>query len=136
MNLQQIANAAITAINPNFPATLFISTGNTVVNFKQTPTYDQVAISAQVQPLTSKDLRQLDALNIQGAEKAIYLNGAALGISRIKNRGGDLIVFADGTLPEGNTWLVLASLELWAGQTTINGWCKVAAVLQDDIPDL
>lgn len=131
MNLQQIANGAITAVNPNFPAELFISTGNTTVNFKQVPAYDKVAISAQVQPLTSGDIRQLDALNIQGAQKAIYLNGAALGISRIKQRGGDLIVFADGTLAEGNTWLVLASLEQWGGSV----WAKVAVSLQDDIPD-
>lgn len=131
MNLQQIANGAITAINPNFAATLFISTGSNVVNFKQVPTYDQVAISAQVQPLTSGDLRQLDSLNIQGAQKSIWLNGAALGISRINQRGGDLIVFANGTLPEGNTWLVLASLEQWQGST----WAHVAVVLQDDIPD-
>jgi len=85
---------------------------------------------AQVQALSSGDIRQLDALNIQGAQKAIYLNGAALAISRIKQTGGDLIVFPDGTLPEGNTWLVLASLEQW-GQT----WCKCAVSLQDDIPD-
>lgn len=131
MNLQAVANGVITAINPNFPATLLISTGNTVVNFVQTPTWDSVAVSAQVQPLTSGDLRQLDALNIQGAQKAIWINGAALGISRIKQRGGDLIVFPDGTLPEGNTWLVLASLEQWQGAT----WAHVAVSLQDDIPD-
>jgi hypothetical protein len=132
MNLNAIANGVITAINPNFPATLFVSTRNTVgTNFKQVPTYAKIAIAAQVQPLTSGDIRQLDALNIQGAQKAIYLNGAALAISRIKKLGGDLIVFADGTLPEGNTWLVLASLEQWQGAT----WCKVACALQDDIPD-
>lgn len=129
MNLASIANGAITAINPNYPATLFISTGSTVVNFKQVPTYDQIPIAAQVQPLTSGDLRQLDALNIQGAQKAIWLPGTALGVDRIKNRGGDLIVFAPGTLPEGDTWLVLASLEQWGG------WAHVAVALQDDIPD-
>lgn len=126
MNLQQIANGAITAIKPNFAATLLISTGSTVVNFKQVPTYDQAAVSAQVQPLTSGDIRQLDSLNIQGAQKAIWLNGAALGISRVKKLGGDLIVFSDGAIPEGNTWLVLASLEQWSA------WCKVAVVLQDE----
>jgi hypothetical protein len=131
MNLQAIANSVISAVNPNVAATLFISTGNTVdSNFVQQPTYDKLVVSAQVQPLTSGDIRQLDALNIQGAQKAIYLNGTALGISRVKQRGGDLIVFANGVMPEGNTWLVLASLEQWA--TT---WCKVAVVLQDDIPD-
>jgi hypothetical protein len=131
MNLNAIANGVTSAVSPNFAATLFISTGNTVVNFKQVPAYQKMAVVAQVQPLNSGDLRQLDALDIQGADKAIYINGAALAISRIKKFGGDLIVFADGTLPEGNTWLVKASLEQWGGST----WCKVAVVLQDDIPD-
>lgn len=127
MNLQAIANGVITAINPNFPATLYVSTGNQVVNFKQVPTYAAFGIAAQVQPLSSGDLRQLDSLNIQGAQKAIWLNGAALGISRVKQRGGDLIVFADSTLPEGNVWLVKASLEQWGGSL----WAKVAVELQD-----
>lgn len=127
MNLAAIANGAITAINPNFPATLYSSTGNQVVNFVQVPTYAAFGIAAQVQPLTSGDLRQLDALNIQGASKAIYLNGAALGVIRVKQLGGDLIVFPAGTLPEGDVWLVKASLEQWLGST----WAKVAVELQD-----
>lgn len=127
MNLNALANGVTSAVNPNNLATLFISTGYSVVNFKQVPTYSNAPVAAQVQPLTSGDLRQLDALNIQGADKAIYLNGSALAISRIKKFGGDLIVFADGTLPEGNIWLVKASLEQW-GPT----WCKVAVLLQDD----
>lgn len=130
-NLREIANSVTSAVSPNVAAKLFISTGNTVVNFKQVPTYDKADVVAAVQPLTSGDIRLLDSLNIQGAQKAVYLNGAALAISRIKRLGGDLLVFADGTLPEGNTWLVLASLEQWDGAT----WCKVACVLQDDIPD-
>jgi len=132
LNLRAIANTVTRAINPNLPATLFISTGSTVVNFVQTPTYTQSAVLAQVQPMTTGDIRMLEGLDIQGAEKAIYLNGAALAISRIKKLGGDLIVFANGTLPEGNTWLILANLEQWGGST----WCKVAVKLQDDVPDL
>lgn len=132
MNLRATVNTATRAINPNFTATLFISTGNTTVNFVQTPTYTQSTVQAQVQPMTTGDIRMLEGLDIQGAEKAIYLNGAALAISRIKKLGGDLIVFANGTLPEGNTWLILANLEQWGGST----WCKVACRLQDDIPDL
>lgn len=132
MNLRAVANSATRVINPNFPAKLFISTPPTVVNFVPTPQYDKASIIAQVQPLSSKDLRLLDGLNIQGAEKAIYLNGPALAISRIKKLGGDLIVFADGIIPEGNTWLVLAQLEIWGAGGT---WSKVSVVLQDDIPD-
>lgn len=133
-NLRATANSVTRIINPNFPATLAISTGNVVgPDFVQIPTYDQINIFAQVQPLSSKDLRQLDSLNIQGAEKAIYLNGVALGVNRIKQRGGDLVIFAPGTLPEGDNWLVLASLEQWGGGV----WAKVAVVLQDKgIPEL
>lgn len=126
-NLQNIANAAISAVNPNVTATLFASAGNTIINFKQVPAYNAATISAQVQPISSGDIRQLDSLNIQGAQKAIWINGTALAIDRVKQIGGDLIVFPDGTLPEGNTWLVLASIEQW-GAT----WCKVALSLQDD----
>lgn len=126
-NLRAIANAAIQSVNPDLPATLRISTGSTTVDFVQIPSYDDSAAVAQVQPLTTGDLRQLDALNIQGAEKAIYLDGVAFAINRIKKKGGDLIVFADGLVPEGNTWLIKANLEQWGGT-----WCKVAVTLQDD----
>lgn len=127
-NLRALANSAIQPINPDLPATLMISTGNTVgADFKQIPTYDDVPVTAQVQPLSSGDIAQLDSLNIQGAEKTIYLDGVALAINRIKKRGGDLVVFAPGLVPEGTTWLVKANLEQWGGT-----WCKVAVTLQDD----
>jgi hypothetical protein len=128
MNLRAIANGVTSAINPNNAATLYISTGNVTVNFKPVPSFETAPVFAQVQPLSSGDIRQLDALNIQGAQKSIYLNGAALAIDRVKKLGGDLIVFPDGALPEGNVWLVLASLEQWQGAT----WCKVAVILQDN----
>jgi hypothetical protein len=127
-NLRAAANSVTRAINANIPATLFISIGNRVVNFVPVPAYNQAAVLAQVQPLSSKDLRLLDALNIQGAEKAVYLNGTALAINRVLQLGGDLLVFPYGTVPEGTTWKILASLEQWG--TT---WCKVGVVLQDDI---
>lgn len=128
-NLRAIANSVTRVINPNYDATLMISTGFAVgPDFKQVPSYNEIPIVAQVQPISSGDIRQLDAMNIQGAQKTIFLNGAALGVIRIKQRGGDLIVFPDGTLPEGNVWLILASLEQWSGST----WAKVAVILQDD----
>lgn len=127
-NLRAIANSVTKVINPNFAAQLYLSTGNTIVNFRQIPGYTSMQIVCDVQPVTTGDLRQLDTLNIQGADKVIYLNGAALGINRIKKRGGDLVVFANGVFPEGNVWLVKANLEQWQGST----WCKVAVVLQDD----
>lgn len=129
-NLRATANSVTKAINANTPATLMISTGFAIVNHVPVPSYSSLPVKAQVQPLSSKDVRQLDSLNIQGAEKSIYLNGAALAIIRVKQLGGDLVVFANGLLPEGNTWKILSSLEQWGGST----WCKVAVVLQDDLP--
>jgi hypothetical protein len=126
-NIRSVANSLTTAINDNNPATLWISTGNSVVNFNPSPTYDKLSVIAQVQPVSTGDLRHLDSLNIQGADKSIYLNGEAFAINRIKKLGGDLVVFAPGIIPEGTTWLIKANLEQW-GDT----WCKVAVVLQDD----
>lgn len=128
VNLRAIANSVTKAINPNVPATLYVSTGNIVdANFRQQPQYQQTPIIAQVQPVSSGDLRKLDSLNIQGVQKAAYLNGSALAINRVLQLGGDLLVFPGGYVPEGNTWLIKASLEQWAST-----WCKVALVLQDD----
>jgi hypothetical protein len=127
-NLRALANSVTSVVNPNTPATLFISTGNTTVNYRQIPSYDQAAVSAQVQPLSTGDLKQLEGLNVQGAEKAIYLNGEALAINRIKKLGGDLVVFSPANAPpEGTTWLIKANLEQWSST-----WCKVAVSLQDD----
>lgn len=128
-NLRATANSVTKAINANTPAFLYSSTGYAILNHVQVPSYVSAPLLAQVQPVSSGDLRQLDALNIQGAQKSIYLNGAALGVIRVKRLGGDLIVFPAGTLPEGDVWLVLASLEQWSGRL----WGKVAVKLQDDM---
>jgi hypothetical protein len=127
-NLRAIANSVTRVINPNKPATLLVSAGFTIVDHVQVPGYNYAAVTAQVQPLSSQDVRQLDALNIQGAQKKVFLNGTALAIDRVLQLGGDLLVFGPGVLPEGTTWKILASLEQWG--TT---WCLVAIILQDDV---
>jgi hypothetical protein len=128
-NLRQLANNSTRVVNPNVPATLYVSAGYTIgSDFVQVPGYNQASVTAQVQPLSSGDVRLLDSLNIQGANKKVFLNGTALAIDRVLKFGGDLIVFPDGTLPEGTTWKILASLEQW--NTT---WCMVAIILQDDV---
>lgn len=126
-NLRAAANSVTRVINPNISATLYVSNGNIIdANYVQQPNYVPYPMQAQVQALTSGDLRMLDALNIQGAQKTVFLNGVALGVVRIKQRGGDILLFGEGGPPEGNVWLVKASLEQW-GRT----WAKVAIALQD-----
>lgn len=82
-----------------------------------------LTLPGQVQPMTFKDLMQVEGLNLNGKKKAIYLNGSIDGVVRIELKGGDLI-----TLPDGTVWLVAQQLEDFS---ISSGWCKAAMVLQD-----
>lgn len=128
MNLHRVASGVIAAVNPPVAVSVQINTGEiTNDDFTRAPSYaDPVTALAQVQPLTNRDLRQIDGLNLQGTLKAIYLSGQIDGIVRSTNQGGDKIVF-----PDGSTWLVTLVSEGW---DTTAGWCKVIATLQNDTP--
>ena len=78
-------------------------------------------VLAQVQPLTTGDLRQVEALNLQGTHRTIYINGAAAGLVRVTKQGGDLV-----TLPDGSVWLVTIVPEQWPD------WCHAVITLQND----
>lgn len=78
-------------------------------------------VSSQIQSLTYSDLLKLDALNIQGQRRGVYVNGRFDGVVRPQLKGGDLATFPDGT-----QWLVAHVLEYWPD------WCKLALTLQDD----
>jgi hypothetical protein len=126
MNLHGVASAAIGSVNPFVAATVQISTGYTTnADGSRVPVYGEITIDAQVQALTYNDLVHLDGLNIQGVRRAIYTNGYVAGIVRVDSKGGDIITFPNGTLPEGNTWLCAFVLEQWPD------WCKIAVTLQN-----
>lgn len=117
---------AIGSINPFVSATVSRSTGyTTAADGSRTPTYTTFTISTQVQALTYSDLDHLDGLNIQGVRRAIYLTGNVMAAVRVDQRGGDIITFPSGTLPEGNVWLAAYVLEAWPD------WVKVAISLQN-----
>ena len=122
MNLRAIVNSVTRAINPNQPVTVQVSTGRvTNADGSLTPEYAApITLTGQVQELTVEDIRQLDWLNIQGAERTIYLNGTYEAIVRVSQAGGDLI-----TLQDGSVWLTTRVLEQWPN------WCRVAVTLQD-----
>lgn len=121
MNVRQLANSAITAVNPNIVVSVLRSTGYTVdANRRQVPSYAAAVTGpAQVQALSGSDLKQLEGLNIQGVMRAIYLRGVLAGVIRPSNTGGDLILI------DGQKWLVVKVLEPWAG------WTKAVIVLQE-----
>ena len=132
MNLHSIVASAIGAVNPFVPATVQVSSGYTTnPDGSRTPNYSTLSINAQVQALTYQDLVHLDGLNIQGVRRAIYTSGAIMGLVRIDQRGGDVISFPPGILPEGDNWLCAQVLEQWSDGTNGASWCKICITLQD-----
>ena len=124
MNLNSIAGSVISAVSPWVTCSYQQSTGYTQSDDgSQVPIYAApVSVNVQKQPLAYKDLIQVSGLNINGEKCAFYVNGNWQGVSRPSSQGGDLI-----TLPNGQVWFVVQTLENWSGN---NGWSKVCAVLQ------
>lgn len=129
MNLNAMAAGLTRAVNPPAQAVLWIGTGlyNTSADGVKTPRWAaQYPVTIDVQEMTSKDLRQLDGLNVQGVTNVAYVNGELNAVSRVRRKGGDMVTL----LPAGGeTYLVAVVLEQWAG------WCKVALSLQLDPPN-
>jgi hypothetical protein len=123
MNLHKVVSGTISAVNQNRRATLQISICYTTnPDGSRTPQYsNSIMVTAQIQALTTHDLRHLEGLNIQGSQRSIYLNGALNGAQRPSALGGDLITIYDGTL-----WLTTAILEQWPD------WVRVAATYQNN----
>ena len=121
MNLQALSVGAIAAVNPQTQLSIQVSTGSTNVNGDLTPTYAApVSVSGQIQPLSTADIRHMDALNIQGVRRRVYINGQVNGLVRATNQGGDLI-----TTPDGKVWLTTEVIEAWPD------WCCFFITLQD-----
>lgn len=80
-------------------------------------------ILAQVQALSTRDLRQIEGLNLQGTLRALYVSGDITGAVRATLKGGDLC-----TLPDGSVWLVTLVPEPW---NLTAGWTKCLITLQN-----
>ncbi len=123
MDLHGIASGAIGTVNPFEDVTLKISSGWTQLpTGGQKPRYVSPAPTrnAQLQPLQGNDLKQLDGLNINGTKLKGWFYGEVDAIVRMLNKGGDLVIRADGT-----SWKVVFVFEQWPD------FCSVCLVLQD-----
>ena len=123
MNLHGIVSAYIGAINPNETLTIQQSTGSTQnADYTRTPTFTSVSLIAQVQALSSGDLRLVEALNIQGVHRKVYVNGQFSGVVRATQQGGDLVTRGDGSV-----WKITQVAEPF----DTAGWCSFIMTLQD-----
>lgn len=63
----------------------------------------------QVQPMTWRDLQQVEGLNLSGTRRKIYLFGSVDSVVRVSRKGGDLIDVAAGV--NAGAWLTAQVLE-------------------------
>lgn len=82
-----------------------------------------LVVPASVQPMTWRDLQQVEGLNIEGARWKVYLHGQVDGVVRPERKGGDLVVISIG--PHAGTWLVGQVLEQYPD------WVSAAITLQN-----
>jgi hypothetical protein len=115
----------INTVNPAVPIMIQVSLGSTVnPDGTPVPQYaSPITVSGQVQPLSQQDLRQVEALNLQGTLRAIYINGNVDGVIRVVAKGGDLMTVLSG--PNSGIYLVTHVEEAWAD------WSKSICTLQD-----
>jgi hypothetical protein len=119
MSLLDMALSAANAVNPSVMVTLYAYSGFTQnPGGPRTPTYNQSTIPAQVQELTTNQLKHMYDLNIGGLLHNIWSNTTLHSVDRTAGLGGDCIGMADGTF-----WLVVHIKEQFT-----DGWCS--AVIQ------
>lgn len=84
---------------------------------------EPVEAIAQVQPLTSDDIKFLNSFNQSSLMKAMYINGDWSGLDRVDESGGDIIVW------NNKSWYVTSVPE---GFSPTAGWTKVIVTAQVD----
>lgn len=121
MNLFAAAGALTSVANPTIPAVVRISNGQTVdSSFKQIPAFLDIALSIEVQAVSTSDLQQVENISQQSDMRAVYLPYGIKGLNRPLQVGGDVLVFW------GSEWLVTQGIEEWG-----NGeWAKVLVTRQ------
>ena len=82
-----------------------------------------LVLQAQVQPITWRDLQQMEGVNLGGVKWKAYLYGEVDAVVRPEKKGGDLIIISTGR--HQGVWLVTQILEQWPD------WC-VAAIVQQN----
>ena len=120
MNLRNIANRAITAVNPNISATLKLNVGvQTDDTGKRVAKFDEVRVKIQPQSLSTQDLQMFDSLAQQGQLLNVYISGQIHALRRISQKGADKLIFKAFGENETSEWLIKSVAE------SFPNWCKV-----------
>ncbi|MDW0617879.1 hypothetical protein P2G70_10150 [Mannheimia haemolytica] len=120
MNLRQIANRAITAVNPNIPAVLKLNEGmETDDTGKRVAKFDEINVKIQPQSLSTNDLQLFDSLAQQGQLLNVYISGQIHALRRLSQQGADKLVFKAFGEKTESEWLIKSVAE------SFPNWCKV-----------
>ena len=125
MNLHQIVRGIINSINPDQQVIILKCTGfEHTRGGITTPVYERIRTTAQVQPVSSNDLKFENNYYSSSAYRNFYLNGVYNGLNRRDKTGGDKILW------DGKTWFIDSNAEPW----NTAGWTKVRGVqeLEED----
>lgn len=82
-----------------------------------------LVLLGEVQPMSARELRQLEGLNVAGVQWKIYLRGEVDSVVRAEKKGGDLVSIPSG--PHAGLWLITVLLETWPD------WCCAGIVRQN-----
>ena len=105
---------------PGGPGTYSLNNYQAVASIVMTTS---LVLNGSVQPMTYRDLAQLEGINVGGARWKIYLEGQVDGVVRPEKKGGDLVTIATG--PHAGVWIVVQVLEQFPN------WVAAAIVLQN-----
>lgn len=120
MNLRQIANRAITTVNPNIPAVLKLNARTeTDDTGKRVAKFDEINVKIQPQSLSTNDLQLFDSLAQQGQLLNVYISGQIHALRRLSQQGADKLVFKAFGEKTESEWLIKSVAE------SFPNWCKV-----------
>ena len=85
-----------------------------------------LVLQAQIQPVTWRDIQQMEGLNLQGTRIKAYFYGRIDALVRPQDKGGDLVTVPGGA--HAGVYLVAQVLEQFPD------WCCCALTLQNESP--
>lgn len=123
MNLHEIVSGAINSINPFQTITITPRSSYTVNDYGEAiPTEGaSYQIQAQIQPITSEDIKFINNYNESTVYKAFWVSANAFGLNRPMAKGGDKVEW------NGKTFYVTSMPEDW--YETV-GWSHFIGALQ------
>lgn len=123
MNLHEIVKSAISAINPFQQITIIRKGGYTVDEYgvATSTTTETINVMADIQPVSSEDIKFITNYNQSTIYKAFWITGKASGLNRPLAKGGDIIEW------NGNKYYIVTMPEDWYETC---GWNHFIGALQ------